>query len=71
MPLSQAQIARNHYAGLIRQNSNPIAIEQARQALEVAKAEQAVASWSHLALMQRARLAAQLLAAGADDAIAT
>jgi hypothetical protein len=70
MPFTSAQLARNRLAYAVHRGDPPEVIAQARADLEYAKAEQAVASWSHLAVMQRARLAAQLLA-GDDDAIAT
>jgi hypothetical protein len=70
MALSQAQAARNNVARLACIRASPAEIEQARAELDYAKASQAVTTWRSFTLMQRARLAAQLLA-DHDDAIAT
>jgi len=66
---THAQRARSHLASLIRGRADPGEIEQARQALAYANAQQAVDRWLSLPLMMRCRLAAILLAG--DDRAAT
>lgn len=68
MPLTEAQIARQKLAGLIRQDCDPGRIEEARRELDFANARTTVASWTTLTLTQRIQLANDLITGDYGDA---
>jgi hypothetical protein len=62
--------ARGKVGALVQKGASPEIIEAARAELRYARAEAAITGWLTLTLMERARLAARLLA-GPDDAAGT
>ena len=68
MAISQAQAARNKVAAAVWSHQPPEVVALYRAELAYAKAQQAITSWTGLPLIQRARIAAQLLAGNDDDA---